>query len=122
MIQIDHGSFDLRTNRAGQRVPIDWKTGEPLGSITNTPKFIQNNMAFVTKKLFKEEFNMAENEWFWLPNVKRMIDRLFHEACRGGYGKWQWWNFYMEDWELKKYSHIALRAYVVGGQAHPWFD
>ena len=104
-----------------ERVPIDWKTGEPLGCITNLGKFIQNNMGWVAD-LFKEEFELPENEWFLLPNVKRMISELFSEACHGVHGKWQWRHFSMENWELEMYSHIVvLRAYVAGGES-PWFD
>ena len=76
-------------------------------------------MRFVAN-LFKEEFHLAEHEWWWLPNVKRMINRLFSEACQGVHGKWQWRYFSMENWELEKYSHIVLRTYVAGGEI--WFD
>ena len=107
---------------ATARADRNWRRdGEVLRSIWNTGRFVQDNMPFMAR-LFENEFNMAESIWFWLPNVRRMIDRLFDEACRGVYGKWQWRNFHMEDWEREKYSHIVLRAYVVGGGEHPWFD
>ena len=106
-----------------ERVPVNWKTGKPLGSIRNTNKFPQNNMGYVAK-LYKVFFGLPEKEWFLLHNVNKMIRRLFHEACCGLRGKWKWENFSMEQWEIDMYSHIVLRAYVAGGgdSITPWFD
>ena len=105
---------------AEARAAKNYRNGETLGSITNTPKFKQNNMQFVAD-LFKKEFVLPENEWFYLPNVMKMIKRLFKEARAQDQGKWQWRGFQMEGWEIDRYSHIVLRAFIAGGE-DPWFD
>ena len=77
-------------------------------------------MQFVARS-FRERFNLPENQWFFLNNVRRMIMFLFLEACKGRRGKWQWEGFYLERWELREHTHIVLMAYV-DPDAAPWAD
>ena len=98
-----------------------WQTGEHLHSITNMPRFIQNNTSFVADLFKNSDFfqpNLPENEWFFLHNVRRMIMVLFEEACKQRQGRWQWEGFYLESWEKTMYTHIVLRAYADGSE--PW--
>ena len=101
------------TETALERVPDNPKTDRPLNSITNTDKFIRDRMPWVTD-LFANEFQLPETRWYLLPNIKKMIIRLFDEACnwRCGHVKLQWTNFYLDEWELEHYTHIGLRIFI----------
>ena len=46
--------------------------------------------------VFRNEFELPENRLYLLPNVKKMILRLFSEACKGLEARWQWKDFYLD--------------------------
>jgi hypothetical protein len=97
-----------------ERCELNPKTGVHLGSITNTEKFIPNNMKYVTN-LFKAKL-LPEAEWFKLNNVKNIVEEMFAEACKQERGKWKWLGFRIDDTELTGLVFSVLQAYILGSE------
>ena len=112
---------------AMSRCKLNEKTGVHKGSITNLPKFIQNNTAYVAllfkdTTLFPDEGGgeLPEHQWFFLPHVKKVIEILFTEACNQKHGKFKWENFWLDAWEFHMYTEVVVRSYAAGSE--PWTD
>jgi hypothetical protein len=99
-----------------ERCELNTKTGVHLRSITNTEKFIPNNMKYVTN-LFKAKL-LPEEEWFKLNSVKNIVEEMFAEACKQVRGRWQWRGFRIYDTERTGLVFSVLQAYILGSEYH----
>ena len=91
------------------------KEGQYVRSTWDTPKFVQDNMAFATE-LFRTiaGADVPETDWLNVCYVREVIVAMLNEARLGKYGKWQWWEFHLSDEEVKELSVFILRAYIAG--------
>ena len=91
--------------------------GQPLRSIMDTDRFVQDNMKFVTK-LFRTIAGptVPEADWFNICYVRQVIDAMLAEACKAQHGRWQWWEFHLTDEEKKELSLFILKAYIAGSE------
>jgi hypothetical protein len=97
-----------------ERCELNPRTGEHLRSITDTERFISNNMGYVTKR-FRAKVG-PEEEWFKLNNVKIIVEEMFAEACKQERGKWQWRGFGIDDLEHAGLVYGVLQAFILGSE------
>ena len=98
-----------------QRCEINPKTGYHLRSVTNTQRFVGDNVKFCTK-CFRTTLGGEPgcDTWFLVHQVKKVITVMLREAGRGVHGRWQWRGFSMEEWEREQYAFEILRTYIAG--------
>ena len=102
-----------------ERCDVHPKTGVHVRSITNTKRFVGDNVKYCVKQFEKvaKYYSLGTAEdgcWFMINHVNAVVGLLIAEAMRQEHGKWQWRGFWMHQWEVDATTHQIICAHLAG--------